>query len=339
MKAKFQSRSQTKDRVNLADVIPLASPITVLVEPASVCNLRCSFCPTGDAKLTKKTGKFLGLMDIGLFMKIVHDIETFPSPISVLHLHKDGEPLMHKEFTEMVSIARSSSNIKRIETTTNGVLLNPGLNRKLAECGLDRIKVSVYGLSGDDFKKNTGVGVNFDRYVENIADLYRRRKGLKIYIKIIEEGLTDDQKKFFLRTFERISDSIFFEYCVENWPEFKSGDTVPIAASVIGILGQRVRSYKKVCPHPFFNLTVCADGKVTACCADWGVKLVIGDARESSLIEIWNNDSFRDFRLMMLRGERHLHPVCGGCGNPTFTCVDDIDAAAPALLDSYFKKE
>lgn len=337
MKAKFQSRSPMKDRVNLADVIPLASPITVQVEPASVCNLRCSFCPTGDAKLTKKTGKFRGLMDLGLFKKIVHDIKIFPSPISVLHLHKDGEPLMHKEFAEMVSIARSSSNIKRIETLTNGVLLNPGLNRRLAECGLDRIKISVYGLSGGGFKKNTGVGVDFDRYVENVADLYRRKKGMEIYIKIIEEGLTDDQKEFFVQTFERISDSMFFEHCVENWPGFKSGDVVPIAASAIGILGQSVLSYKKVCPQPFFNLTVCADGKVTACCADWRVKLVIGDAKESSLIELWNSDSFRDFRLMMLRGERHSHPVCGECGYPTFTCVDDIDAAVPALIDSCFK--
>jgi MoaA/NifB/PqqE/SkfB family radical SAM enzyme len=198
---------------------------------------------------------------------------------------------------------------------------------------LDRIKISVYGLSRDHYKTNTGVAVDFDRYVDNIADLYRCKKGMQIYVKIMEEGLSDDQKEFFLRTFGEICDTIYFEHCVENWPEFESGKVIPIANSAVGILGQKARPYKNVCPQPFYNLTVCADGKVTACCADWGVKLVVGNAAEVSLIEIWNSDSFRKFRLMMLRGERRTHPVCAGCGYPTYTCVDDIDDAAQVLLE------
>jgi len=337
MKAQVISRSPVKDRLNLADVVPLPSPITVLVETVSVCNLRCSFCPTGDVVLSKSTGKYRGLMDMPLFEKIVSDIDEFPSPISVLHIQKDGEPLLHKEFVDMVSMAGSSQNIKRVETTTNGTMLNPDLNQRIVESPLARIKISVYGLSNQDFKETAGVEVDFKKYVENIKDLYLRKTKLQIYIKIMEEGLSQGQKDFFLETFGDICDTIFFEHCVENWPEFDSGNTLQTMSGNIGMLGQPVRAYKKVCPQPFYNLTVCADGTVTACCADWEVKLIVGNVKESSLLEIWKNDTFNDFRMMMLRGERKNHPVCGTCGYPTYTCVDDFDDEASLVLERFNK--
>lgn len=337
MKAKFESRSPIQDRTNLADVVPLSVPLTVLVEVASVCNLRCYFCPTGDVKLTKGTGKFRGLIEPELFRKLIADINALPRPIKALHLHKDGEPLMHPKFCDMALEARQSPNIEKIETTTNGVLLNPELNRRLSDTGIDRIKISVYGLSTDGFKASTRANVDFDRYVGNIADLYSRRKATKLYIKIMEEGLSEDEKRKFLTTFGDIADVVFFEHCVDTWPDFKFDQSGSLTNSNVGIVGQRVRPYKKVCPQPFFNFTVSADGRVTACCADWQVKLVVGNIRHAPLIDIWNGKEFDDIRLMMLRGERACHSLCGKCQYPTFTCVDDIDDAAPMLLERFLQ--
>lgn len=335
MKAKFESRSPIADRVNLADVIPLAAPLTVIVEVASICNLRCHFCPTGDVRLTKETGKFRGLIDFELFRKVIADIDALPTPVKALHLHKDGEPLMHPKFCDMVVAAKRSANVQRVETATNGVLLNPELNRRLVDSGIDRIKISVYGLSTDDFMTTSKAKVDFNRYVDNIADLYRRRNGTKIYIKIMEEGLSGEEKQKFLTTFGDISDAIFFEHCVDTWPDFKFDEGGTLIASDVGILGQNIRPHKKVCPQPFFNFTVCAEGSVTACCADWQIKLVVGDIRHASLSDIWNGKEFNDIRLMMLRGERACHSLCGKCEYPTLACVDDIDDDAPMLLERF----
>ena len=133
MKAKFQSRSPLEERVNLANAVPLSAPLTVLIEVVSVCNLRCHFCPTGDVKLTKETGKFRGLIDLELFRKVIADINALPTRVKALHLHKDGEPLMHPKFCDMVLEAKRSANIEKVETTTNGTLLNPELNRRLVD--------------------------------------------------------------------------------------------------------------------------------------------------------------------------------------------------------------
>ena len=332
MKAEFKTRSPVGERIDLSKAIPIISPLTVQVEVASVCNLRCVFCPTGDPKLSKSTGKFRGLMALEIFEKIIQDINEFPVPISTLHLHKDGEPLVHPEFCDMVSIARRSNKIKKIETLTNGVLLTPELNERLANSGLDRIKISVYGLDDHSFKEVTRENVDFDRYVNNIADLYNRsrRTDTEIYIKIMEGGLSLEKKALFLDTFGDISDTIFFEHCVDNWPGFKF--EAAMTEVNVGILGQSVNQYKKVCPQPFYNLTVNSDGQVSACCADWEVRLVVGNVFASTLSEIWNGKLFNDFRLMMLKGERESHPVCANCGYPTFTCVDDFDDAAEEII-------
>lgn len=337
MKAKYESRSPIEGRINLADVVPLSAPLTVLVEVTSVCNLKCHFCPTGDVWLTKETGKFRGLIETDLYRKVLADINALPTRIKALHLHKDGEPLLHPNFCDMVIEAKRSANIQRVETTTNGVLLNTELNQRLVDSGIDRIKISVYGLSSESYRATTKAKVDFDRYVENIADLYSRRKNTKIYVKIMEEGLTAEDKETFLSTFGDISDVIFFEHCVDNWPDFSFDTENKFIASDVGILGRKVRPYKKVCPQPFFNFTVCADGRVTACCADWQVQLVVGDIRHESLISIWNGKAFDDIRLMMLRGERACHSLCGKCAYPTVACVDDIDDAAPMLLERFME--
>lgn len=331
MTARYEPRSPAAGRVDLASAIPLAAPLTAIVEVVSVCNLRCHFCPTGDVRLARGTGKYRGLLDFDLFRKFVADLDGLAAPLRALHLHKDGEPLLHPRFCDMVCEARKSGRVEKIETVTNGVLLGPEMNRRLVDSGLTRIKISVYGLSSDGFKRASGVAVDFARYVDNVADLYARRGNVEVYVKAMEEGLTDEEKRMFLATFGEISDTIFLEHCGDTWPDFHvGGDT---AAPGLGIMGQATRAYKKVCPQPFFNFTVCADGRVTACCADWQVRLVVGDLRRASVSEIWSSEEFRAFRAMMLGGGRKDHPLCGGCGYPTFACIDDVDDAAPRLLE------
>lgn len=331
MKAIQKSRSPIDSRIDLGKAAPLSSPLTLQIEPVSLCNLKCTFCPTGDVKLTKSTGKFRGFIDFDLYKKIIDDAKAFVNPIKTLHLHKDGEPLLHPQFIELVDYAKNAG-IDRVETLTNAVPLSQELNKKLATSKLDRIKISIYGLSAEEYKLNSGVSVDFDLLVNNIRDLYNKKRNFKIYIKTMEEGLSSGGREKFFEIFGNICDEIYFEHCVDNWPDFKSDNIVPIIDKRISILGAKTVPYKKVCPQPFYNLTVCADGEVTGCCADWAVKLKMGNVNSESLLDIWNGSDFSEFRMMMLRGERSSHPVCGSCGYPTFTCVDSMDDDANNIL-------
>ena len=83
MKARLEPRINLVGRTPLETVIPLATPFIVFVDPASSCNFKCTFCPTGHRDMIAETGRFQGVMKLDLFQKIVDDLAAFEKPITV----------------------------------------------------------------------------------------------------------------------------------------------------------------------------------------------------------------------------------------------------------------
>ena len=54
-------------------------------------------------------------------------------------------------------------------------------------------------------------------YVENITYLYNNKKDMKIYLKIMDYMVEDEERKeFFYKTFEPIVDHIGIENCMDH---------------------------------------------------------------------------------------------------------------------------
>src|SRR6202167_1458217 len=68
-KARLEPRINMQGRTPPETVIPLATPFIVFVDPASACNFKCTFCPTGHHDLIAETGRFQGAMKFELFRK------------------------------------------------------------------------------------------------------------------------------------------------------------------------------------------------------------------------------------------------------------------------------
>lgn len=100
MKAQVKPRINLEDRTPLQNVIPLATPMIVFVDPASACNFSCTFCPTGHRDLIKETGRFVGRMKLEVFQKVIDDLADFNQPIKVLRMYKDGEPFLNKDLAK-----------------------------------------------------------------------------------------------------------------------------------------------------------------------------------------------------------------------------------------------
>lgn len=71
-----------------------------------------------------------------------------------LRLFKVGEPLLNKNVCEMIHYAKSADVAEKIEITTNGSMLNPELNQKLIDAGLDILNISVNGINEAQYKKS-----------------------------------------------------------------------------------------------------------------------------------------------------------------------------------------
>ena len=103
-----------------------------------------------------------------MFKKIVDDICEFDEPIKVLRLYKDGEPLLNPHFVDMIKYAKEKGCCDRVDTTTNAALLTHDLSLKIIEAGLDRINISIEGMTEDQYMEFSGAKIDFKKLVDEI---------------------------------------------------------------------------------------------------------------------------------------------------------------------------
>ncbi len=337
MKAKISPRINTEDRTPLQDVIPLSTPLILFIDPNSSCNLKCRFCPNGYPKLIKDTGRFQGNMDFELYKKIINDIKEFNKPLKILRLYKDGEPLSNPNFSSMVRYAKYNLNCY-IDTTTNGLLINNNRIKPIIDAGLDKINISVNGLSDEQFLEFTKTKVNFDQYVENIKNLYKIKKNCEIVIKTTGDYLSKDDKNKFYQTFGDYCDRIFIENTANCWADFDVEKYTNIKLnSKKGIYNQPL-SNVKVCPYIFYQMCINSDGKASLCFLDWQHKMIIGDVRKQSLKKIWNSTKHRFPQIANLEDDMTDLPLCKECGQLTHGQPDDIDKYKEILKEKCLKE-
>ena len=329
MKAKIKYRVNMENHVVLGEVAPLKQPFVLLIDPSNLCNFKCIFCPTGHKDLIKSTGRYNGILDFELFKKIINDLKEFDEPIKTLRLYKEGEPLVNPHFADMIKYAKDSGLVKRVDTTSNGALLKPELNRKIIEAGLDQINISVNGVSSEQMYYYTKTKVDFDEYVRNIKDLYENRGNCEISVKSIAENLTEDEQKKFFDTFGNISNRIVLEHLSPAWPQFEfSGLGKDFSC---GNYGQEVVE-RAVCPYIFYIMVINSDGRVSTCVGDWPNKNIVGDIKTQSVKEVWQGELLNQHRRNHLTGNRDRVKFCGDCEVVKYGTLDNMDAYAQDIL-------
>ena len=331
MKAKYEPRIDLYNRTRLETVIPLETPMVIFVDPSDACNFKCRFCPTSDRELMKSVGRPWKQMSLELFKKIADDMRQFPGPVEVLRLYKDGEPLLNKNLVEMIRYAKRIGSSKRIDTTTNASLLTKERSVQLVEAGLDRINISIYGVSNDLYKDFSGVKLEFERVLENVMNFYEVRSQCEMLVKINGDSLNDTEKQTFLDLFGDYTDKIFIEHTMSCWPEFRLRGVEE--NKNLGIYDQEIQEVN-ACPYPFYSFAINSDGIVSVCFLDWAKKMVVGDVNQESLLNVWGGTKMKSYRKMFLEGLRKGHPQCGKCGQMTHGQPDNIDPYREQLLDN-----
>ena len=147
-----------------------ARPKMLSVEVTSRCNLNCPFCLVGLQNSLPSTEhdllpRGLGNMEFGLYEKIARDAVEFG--IENMQLHFQGEPLLHKQFPEMVRLAKR--NGMRTNVFTNGLPLTEKMADAILDAGLDSLRFSVDGVSEEVYQKNR-VGGQFHRVYNACTD-------------------------------------------------------------------------------------------------------------------------------------------------------------------------
>ncbi|QPJ62163.1 MAG: radical SAM protein [Candidatus Nitronauta litoralis] len=292
----------------------LPFPRVVRIEPASQCNLACNHCPTGTIEMER------GVMKKDTFDKIFEAIQTERDKIKVVVLYHGGEPLLNKQFFEMVKRLRTLGNIM-IKTVTNGMVMTDSMMTQLADCGLDSIEFSLDGLSPE---QNDFIRVNsqYSKIVSNIKRLIRyldgHQKGkpevfiattqFKNHSPAKEDG-NPALPEHLLNEFsgpEKIDPSHFKSTYAMHWPHIHIPDEVYDV--VIDPADDTVRNY---CDHVINTISIRDNGDVVPCCYDLTSQSVMGNVHEESLSAIWNNPAYQALRQSI--HEKKFIPLCDGC--------------------------
>lgn len=331
-------------RHRLADELPLPAPYLVHVDPTNRCNFRCRFCPTGQPELLRRVGRPAGLMDEALFAKVIDDLAALPERVKVLHLYKDGEPLLHPAFGRMARLARERRVADRINLTTNAALLTAERAAEILDAGIDLVRVSVEHVTDEGYLRQTGTFGDYGRIVANVAGLFRERERrgarTRIWVKIIRLGLTEGEIEKFGRDFAGICDECLVMTPM-GWSRTDLYDFTLGSNPTTGDNGETpLRPDRVVCPYPFYSLAVNFDGSVSVCCADWSHGTVVGDARREPLVAVWNGPALQALRRLHLRGERAANGACAHCQTMQGLPEDsDLDAARERLLPLFADRE
>ena len=333
MKAKIKPRIDLENRTKLETVIPLKTPFIINIDPSDKCNFQCKFCPTGDRELMKKTnGRNHGFLDFELFKKIIDDLNEFPDNVKVIRLYKDGEPLLNPHFADMIKYAKNSPKVDRVDTTTNAALLTHDLSLKIIDAGIDRINISIEGMTSEQYMEFSRAKVDFQKLVYEITYLYENRKQCEIIIKINGDTITETQKQEFLDTFGNIADGVFIESIMDCWPTFEY-EKVEVNETR-GIYGQKIKEVS-VCPYVFYSFAINSDGTYSLCFLDWHRKLTFANAKDISVKDAWLSDKMNGYRKLFLEGNRKSHCICKDCGQMKQGAPDNIDKFADELLKKY----
>jgi len=281
-----------------------SKPITVWVEPTNRCNIKCVMCP--NPEIPKGD---LGFMDMDLYKNIIDQVQDYAAAIELLFA---GESLLHKKIFDMIEYAKSKGI--QVVTSTNGTLLG---KRKddLLNSGLDRLNIAFDGYNKETFEK-IRVGAKFDSVFGQTIEFLeeKKRRNLKhpyVVITTLEVGLdeyddVEKQRKEFHSHFDNLPIDEFISKQPNTWGGyFKETEDWN---------HQKLKPTFDPCSHLWSSMSIHWDGIVVPCCFDFFNELILGNVKEKSIEEIWNDKPIVDFRKSMLDGSYlDLNPLCEKC--------------------------
>ncbi|MFH1019049.1 MAG: radical SAM protein [Pseudomonadota bacterium] len=120
-------------------------PRRIRIETSSACNLRCQHCPTG----TNYNGAERNIMSMEMYDDILRQMKAMPILKEVI-FYLGGEPLLNKNLSVMCRRVKEETKVTLTQFNTNGMLVTEELCRQLAGAMVNKILVSIDGISPEE---------------------------------------------------------------------------------------------------------------------------------------------------------------------------------------------
>jgi pyruvate-formate lyase-activating enzyme len=297
----------------------LDHPRLVAVETTNHCNAKCVFCPNNALARDK------GPMDDDLFEKIIEDCREFPLP--AIEPFLQGDPFSDPKILPRLEHIRRRLPDTLLRLYTNGYGMSPKKTDAMLGLGIDHLYISINTLDAQKYRDVMGIPI--ERTLRNLDHLtqpgVRERVANKITLRMTRlADTTLEEQDEFLR------------YC-------KQKSVRPFIVGLFnykGDINSRLPVPSYGCEH-VHRLDILASGRVTLCCMDQDGQYGWADARQQSVLELYNHARAIEYRTLHATGRRREIDPCGTCNNywPGFHSLSPLQAVRTGIeFCSYMAK-
>jgi radical SAM protein with 4Fe4S-binding SPASM domain len=287
-------------------------PYSIAFEPTTACNLRCPECPSGLRKFTRPTGN----ADLQLFEKTIEQVKK---NAFYLTLYFQGEPLISPDFFRMVETAKRQ-NIY-VATSSNAHFFNEGNAEKTIKSGLDRLIISLDGLTQKTYSKYRIEG-DLETVLSGIKNMVNAKRKLKSSTPyLIIQFLVFSHNQHEIEAVKKLKKQLGVDEVKIKSAQFYEPDNSELIPE-----NQKLSRYQKNragkytiktnlvnhCWRLWTSPVITQDGQVLPCCFDKDAEHTLGDLKTEDFEKIWNDKSYLKFRNQVFT-DRSKIDICRNC--------------------------
>lgn len=271
-------------------------PIHLLIEPTSICNIRCVMCFQVDKSFAQS--EYMGRMPLDIFNKVIDEASL--NSCKAITLASRGEPTLNKDLPLMLDLIRKR-NFLDVKLNTNATKLTEDICRAILNSGVNELVYSVDAGTKETYE-SIRVGGKFDNVVKNI-DLFNE----------IRKSEFPNSKTVTRISGVKVNDSQDINQMVEFWSERVDEVTIKPAIPRWDSYNNELTYRLEPCELLWERLYVWYDGKINPCDFDYKSFLSVGNVENTSIKDAWLGKGYEKLREAHSLGKRDKVTPCDRC--------------------------
>lgn len=292
-------------------------PYWLVIDPCNYCNLSCPFCPTGQKRDTRTKGK----MTLDDFKRIIDKLGPYAIHIDLLNW---GEPLLNEQVFDMIQYAKQYHCDIKIDT--NLTCLDENKAERLILSGLDKIIVSIDGLTQQTYSKHR-IGGDFKAVMDNLKLLIKKRRELKSAKPYITwQFLVFRHNEHEIEDVRRLGKKLGVDHVGITKAFIGYKDWMPLNPQYSNYRADQIKdndltsdhfkkAQKPFCNWPWEAIAVNTNGSSSVCCSVEDEKDDFGNIFDQPFEKYWNSEKYQTVRTYI----RDKDPQAVSA---KFVCVD-----------------
>ena len=310
------------------------SPLFVSVEPANVCQLKCPECPVGNKTLAisrsllayneKPIANSQKLMSKQVWERVLAECRD---TAWVMQFYFQGEPLLNKDLPQMIRKAHEAGLYTIV--STNAQAMTQEMAQALVESGLDRIIISMDGLTDESYNAYR-VGGSLEKCKEALRwlrgaksvcalsaqrSVFCQRSGLIIELQVLRLRTNEHEWSEFKKQYKALgADRLVFKTAqlydyANGHPLMPSNPKYSRYVQGKDGLYHR-RKLGKGCFRVWSGCVITTTGEVLPCCYDKSHAYAYGNIMNTRMRELFGNEKATAFRQAAFR---QTPKICQEC--------------------------